>query len=161
MAPNALNLAESRISWWTPRIRGRGRISNPSRFVGFAIERSPGEWSHKTYEWSPQRNPHQNALKSDDRKVLQKYIRKSHKRKTLRIEEFGTRLRWRLHYESLSHIRLQATVNNQKSWIAKSSNKEPLTPLSLSLQKHPCHTRFPERNQMHLICVRDLVPHIW
>jgi S-phase kinase-associated protein 1 len=39
-------------------------------------------------------------------------------------------------YEYLSQIRLQATHKNHKSWMAKSSNKEPLTPLSLSPQEH-------------------------
>jgi hypothetical protein len=68
---------------------------------------------------------------------LQKYLWKSHKRKTHEIERFGTRLRWGFHYESLRHIRLQATLKNHKSWMAKVSNKEPLTPLSLSPQKHP------------------------
>jgi hypothetical protein len=39
------------------------------RFVG---ARSLGEISHKTYVWPPQRNPHKNALKSDERKIHQK-----------------------------------------------------------------------------------------
>jgi hypothetical protein len=38
--------------------------------------------------------------------------------------------------EYLSQNRLQVTHKNHKSWVAKSSNKEPHSPLSLSPKEH-------------------------
>jgi hypothetical protein len=63
-----------------------------------------------------------------------KRLWKSIKRNMHEIKGFDTRLRGSIHYESLSHIRLQATHKNHISWMARSSNKEP-TLSSLPLTK--------------------------
>jgi hypothetical protein len=88
------------------------------------------------------RSNHYDSLRRDNIKVvnkdprfLQKYHRKSRKRKTQEIKGFGTRLRRSNHYDSLSHIQFQATHKDHKSWMAKSS-KQRATVLSTSHQKH-------------------------
>jgi hypothetical protein len=90
------------------------------------------EKRHTNLMCDSQHIPQRNTSKTFPRKFLQEYPR-IRKRKTQGLKGFGTRLRGRFHYESLSHIRLQATHKN----MAKSSNKEPLTPLSLSPKEHP------------------------
>jgi hypothetical protein len=92
-----------------------------------------------------------------------KRLWKSIKRNMHEIKGFDTRLRGSIHYESLSHIRLQATHKNHISWMARSSNKEPTLsslPLTKSTSKWkstpPCKPKRWLPNQPLLLYVEPL-----
>ena len=122
---------------WTPRTRDKEEIIKSEAIRGVCGLKITTKMVTNNLWVIPTKKSHGKHLQIDEPKFQRKYLWKYQKRETLRNKRLGTRLREWYHYESLSHIRLQATHKYYKTWMPKSSNKEPTLSSHPLTQEHP------------------------